>query len=71
MTGGGAYCTGGDGAYVGVAGSETGTQYQLFRGTTSLGIPAIGTGECDYVRPGSCSGLLYGGSNRHSNDVHR
>ena len=44
MTGGGGYCAGGDGVSIGLAGSEVGTQYQLVYGSTSSGIPAIGTG---------------------------
>ncbi len=44
VTGGGAYCSGGTGVYVGLAGSASGTSYQLYLGGTPLGSPLIGTG---------------------------
>ena len=34
ITGGGSYCAGGAGVTIGLNGSETGIQYQLFNGTT-------------------------------------
>ena len=34
VTGGGSYCSGGQGLHVGLQNSETGVNYQLFNGTT-------------------------------------
>jgi hypothetical protein len=45
VTGGGAYCTGGSGVAVGLSNSQTGVNYQLFRGTTSVGSAVAGTGS--------------------------
>ena len=44
MTGGGHYCVGDTGVHVGLGGSDAGTNYQLYRGTTTLGslVPGIG-----------------------------
>jgi len=44
VTGGGNYCPGGGGMTVGLDGSNIGTQYQLFVGTSSAGSPVTGTG---------------------------
>jgi uncharacterized protein YjdB len=44
MTGGGAYCAGGSGMLVGLNGSNTGINYQLYNGITAVGGPAAGTG---------------------------
>ncbi len=43
MTGGGGYCAGGPGVPVGLSGSASGVNYQLFNGTTLIG-GASGTG---------------------------
>ena len=43
VTGGGSFCNG-LGVSVGLSGSQTGVNYQLFRGVTSVGAPASGTG---------------------------
>lgn len=45
VTGGGPYCAGGVGVYVGVANSQTGIVYQLYRGATAVGSPVAGTGS--------------------------
>lgn len=45
MTGGGGYCAGGSGSPVGMAGTASGVNYQLYRGATSVGIPVAGTGS--------------------------
>ncbi|HVM49025.1 MAG TPA: hypothetical protein VMU04_13425, partial [Candidatus Acidoferrum sp.] len=47
VTGGGAYCSGGDGVAVGLANSELGKNYQLYRngGATAVGSPVPGTGS--------------------------
>lgn len=45
VTGGGPYCAGGVGVYVGVANSQTGIVYQLYRGATAVGSPVSGTGS--------------------------
>ncbi len=47
VTGGGTYCTGGSGLAVGLAGSQTGVNYQLRRsnGTINVGSPVAGTGS--------------------------
>jgi Glycine rich protein/Secretion system C-terminal sorting domain len=44
VTGGGSYCAGGSGFNVGLSGSETGVNYQLFNGVTAVGLPLGGTG---------------------------
>jgi uncharacterized protein YjdB len=45
MTGGGSYCSGGAGVPVGLAGSVSGIQYQLYNGGTPVGSPVAGTGS--------------------------
>lgn len=45
VTGGGSYCAGGAGMTVGLAGSTSGVDYQLYRGTTAVGSPVSGTGS--------------------------
>ena len=45
VTGGGSYCAGGTGVPVGLGGSQTGVNYQLFNGTTPIGSPVAGTGS--------------------------
>ncbi len=45
VTGGGSYCAGGSGVAVGLDASETGVKYQLFNGTTGVGMPVNGTGS--------------------------
>jgi hypothetical protein len=45
MIGGGSYCTGSIGVHVGMSGSETGIQYQLYRGTAPVGSVVAGTGS--------------------------
>jgi len=44
VTGGGNYCPSGTGVSVGLSGSETGTNYQLYHGGTAVGLPLYGTG---------------------------
>jgi len=44
VTGGGGYCSGGAGVDVGLAASNTGTNYQLYRGGVAVGGPVAGTG---------------------------
>jgi len=45
MTGGGSYCPGGSGVTVGLSSSTAGVNYQLRRGSTSVGSPVAGTGS--------------------------
>jgi len=45
VTGTGNYCAGGSGLAVGLSGSNTGINYQLYRGTTSVGLMHAGTGS--------------------------
>ena len=45
VTGGGNYCSGGTGVAVGLNGSQTGVNYQLYIGATALGAPVAGTGS--------------------------
>jgi len=45
VTGGGMYCAGGTGVNVGLSGSTTGVTYQLYNGTTAIGMPIAGTGS--------------------------
>jgi hypothetical protein len=44
VTGGGSYCNGGAGLLVGLSSSNVGVSYQLFNGTTPVGMPVTGTG---------------------------
>ncbi len=44
VTGGGSFCAGGSGMHVGLAGSATGINYQLYLGTTAVGFVTAGTG---------------------------
>jgi hypothetical protein len=44
VTGGGAYCAGGTGVAVGLSSSTTGINYQLFNGSTAIGLPQAGSG---------------------------
>ncbi len=44
VTGGGAYCATGAGVEVGLSGSQTGANYQLKLGASSVGSPVAGTG---------------------------
>jgi hypothetical protein len=44
MTGGGTYCAGGAGVNVGLSGSNTGVNYQLYNGATAVGTAVAGTG---------------------------
>ncbi len=45
VTGGGAYCAGGAGVPVGLAGSQVGVNYQLYNGGSPVGSPVAGTGS--------------------------
>jgi len=45
ITGGGNYCATGLGVHVGLSSSDAGVNYQLFKGTTPIGIPEPGTGS--------------------------
>ena len=45
ITGGGTYCPGGTGVTVGLNGSNTGINYQLYIGTSTIGAPLAGTGS--------------------------
>ncbi|MES2704962.1 MAG: GEVED domain-containing protein, partial [Bacteroidota bacterium] len=44
VTGGGTYCNGGTGVTVGLGGSSSGTSYQLYNGSASVGSAVAGTG---------------------------
>ncbi|MEO6733316.1 MAG: hypothetical protein ABIN01_18985, partial [Ferruginibacter sp.] len=44
VTGGGAYCSGGSGIAVGLSGSQSGVNYQLFNGASPVGSAVAGTG---------------------------
>ena len=44
ITGGGSICSGGSGIAIGLNGSESGVNYQLYRGTTIVGATIAGTG---------------------------
>ena len=43
LTGGGSYCSGGAGVHVGITGSQSGIAYQLYNGSTPVGLPIAGT----------------------------
>ena len=44
ITGGGSYCLGGSGVHIGLSGSSSGVSYQLFSGSSPVGVPLTGTG---------------------------
>jgi len=44
VTGGGSYCSGGAGVNIGLSGSVTGNNYQLYNGVATVGGPVAGTG---------------------------
>ncbi len=44
VTGGGTYCAGGVGEHIELAGSDAGVSYQLYQGTTPVGLAIAGTG---------------------------
>lgn len=44
LTGGGSYCSGGSGVAIGLANSQSGVTYQLYRGASTIGSPVAGTG---------------------------
>lgn len=44
VSGGGNYCAGGTGSIVGLTGSTSGVNYQLYNGVTTVGSPVSGTG---------------------------
>ncbi len=56
VTGGGAYCSGGSGSVIGLSGSATGVNYQLYRGTTLVGSPVSGTGSTISFPPQTIAG---------------
>ena len=45
VTGGGNYCSGSTGVHIGLSGSASGTNYQLYNGVTAVGGPVAGTGS--------------------------
>ncbi len=45
VTGGGSYCAGGTGLHIGLDGSNSGTNYQLYNGTVAVGSAISGTGS--------------------------
>jgi uncharacterized protein YjdB len=45
VTGGGSYCDAGPGAHIGIDGSATGINYQLYEGSTAVSPPMAGTGS--------------------------
>lgn len=56
ITGGGGYCAGTSGAVIGLASSDAGVDYQLYRGTTTVGSPVAGTGSAISFGPQSVAG---------------
>jgi uncharacterized protein YjdB len=44
LTGGGGYCAGGSGVLIGIAGSDAGVTYQLYNGSSAVGVPMEGSG---------------------------
>ena len=55
-TGGGAYCAGGTGIALGLSGSALATDYQLMRGTATVGSPVLGTGSAISFGPQTAAG---------------
>ncbi len=45
VTGGGSFCSGGNGVSIGLSGSQTGISYQLKNGSTNVGSPVSGNGS--------------------------
>jgi hypothetical protein len=65
VNGGGSFCAGGSGVAVGLAGSETGVDYQLFSGITPVGSPVAGTGGAISFGNQTAAGL-YTASGTHA-----
>jgi hypothetical protein len=65
VNGGGSFCAGGSGVAVGLAGSETGVNYQLFSGATPVGSPVAGTGGAISFGNQTAAGL-YTASGTHA-----
>ncbi len=57
VTGGGGYCAGSAGAMVGLTGSVSGTDYQLYLGGVATGTPVAGTGTALSFGPQSGAGV--------------
>jgi uncharacterized protein YjdB len=56
VTGGGSYCSGGTGVSVNLNASSTGITYQLYIGTTAIGLPVAGTGAALDFGPQTAAG---------------
>ncbi|QKZ12735.1 cellulose binding domain-containing protein [Spirosoma sp. KUDC1026] len=56
-TGGGSYCAGSPAPVVGLAGSQTGVNYQLLRGGSPVGSPLAGTGSAINFGPQAAAGI--------------
>ena len=56
VVGGGSYCAGGTGVYVGLNNSDLGINYQLYNGSTAIGTPVAGTGLAMNFGPQTLSG---------------
>ncbi len=56
ISGGGGYCIGGPGATIGLTGSETGVDYQLYNGSSPVGLPVSGTGSAITFGPQAAPG---------------
>ncbi len=59
VTGGGSYCSGGTGVAIGLSGSQTGVTYQLYSGTTAVGLPVSGTGSAISFGSQTAAGTNY------------
>jgi hypothetical protein len=59
VTGGGSYCTGGDGVAIGLDGSQTDVSYQLKNGTANVGTAVAGTGSAISFGNQTAAGTLY------------
>lgn len=59
VTGGGTYCTGGNGKSIGLSGSQTGVNYQLYRDGVAIGSAVAGTGNALNFGVQTVAGIYY------------
>ena len=71
VTGGGSYCTGGAGVAVGLDGSQSGVNYQLYLDASPVGSPVAGHGRGDQLRQPDGGGHLHGGCHQRDDELHR
>jgi hypothetical protein len=73
VTGGGSFCTGGNGVAIGLDGSQDGVSYQLRNGTSNVGTAVAGTGSAisfgNQTAQGTYTVVAIGGSANCTSDM--